>query len=526
MPYPVAAARGGKQSTRRLLEDVELLLPYMSVREALIAVFPGDDPAGSGLMRVVSPYSLPEGNGTPANADADMQLADTSEFTSGNLATLSKETGTAHVGTRVLRVIRTSSNFAAARMDNELTAGVNYRAIGLARSLEGTALPRLVNSSTIWTGTTSTDWQPFDFPFTSGNQLLAMQVSSLTENTGVEFNFVRIIPDTVQLPGERLYDADLAVADARWYRPFNSAVVTKVDDGGSNVLQVARNGSNNAYAGQEILCVGKRYHVTGEARSDGTGIPRVGDASTTVWTGDTGTGWDEFDLVWTATHTRLLLQNSATSNSYVQFRNLSVEEIPMYSGAVSGAAANETAPAALAKAFSFDGNDAVVVQATRIDAPFDELSGTLGGPVRMSDPSDWTDGTVRVVARYYVDANNYIRMGKSASDNTFFFEYVAGGTTKSISVGSLSLGTDWFFPVMTWDDTADEFKAFINGVQVGSTQTGLGTWAGTLTQVTIGALNAAGDNGHKGLLTHHFLENEAADPVDILEMATIAGLAA
>ena len=47
--------------------------------------------------------------------------------------------------------------------------------------------------------------------------------------------------------------------------------------------------------------------------------------------------------------------------------------------------------------------------------------------------------------------------------------------------------------VMTWDTSADEFKLYIDGVQIGTTQTGLGTPSGAWDRLYVGADRAAGN---------------------------------
>lgn len=56
--------------------------------------------------------------------------------------------------------------------------------------------------------------------------------------------------------------------------------------------------------------------------------------------------------------------------------------------------------------------------------------------------------------------------------------YSAGGVSKTINNPTLSSGA-WHHLAITWDRGADQFKFYEDGVQVGTTQTGLGTPTGT-----------------------------------------------
>jgi hypothetical protein len=87
------------------------------------------------------------------------------------------------------------------------------------------------------------------------------------------------------------------------------------------------------------------------------------------------------------------------------------------------------------------------------------------------------------------------------------FEYVAGGTGETIQQSGLST-TDWFSWALTWDISAGasgEVKAHINGSQIGSTATTLGTWAGPITSAYIGAV-AAGTFLHLGHMAYYAIK--------------------
>jgi hypothetical protein len=88
-----------------------------------------------------------------------------------------------------------------------------------------------------------------------------------------------------------------------------------------------------------------------------------------------------------------------------------------------------------------------------------------------------------------VDANNLVRIGIDSGQLTF--EYIAGGTAKTIQGAHPSADTDYHNYKITWSVTADEVKAFVDGVQFGTTQSSLGTWAGTIATATIGDTSAA-----------------------------------
>ena len=83
------------------------------------------------------------------------------------------------------------------------------------------------------------------------------------------------------------------------------------------------------------------------------------------------------------------------------------------------------------------------------------------------------DGTNRIYIEYY-------------TDNTMRFYHIAGGTFKHVDI-DVSAYSGWHLFSMTWNIAADEMKAYIDGSQVGVTQTGLGVMAGAFIQSSIGS---------------------------------------
>lgn len=107
------------------------------------------------------PYS-----GTPIRQsidfiDWDMEESGTSNWSTTNSPTISKQTGTPHEGTQVLRIVRGATAYPSAyqtclKMYNE------YTITGWARS-DGNCTPDLrCGNHVLWTGTTSTSWQEID----------------------------------------------------------------------------------------------------------------------------------------------------------------------------------------------------------------------------------------------------------------------------------------------------------------------------------------------------------------------------
>ena len=123
--------------------------------------------------------------GSEELTDGDMEKVGTTDWQALNSATLSKETGTrtGGSGVQVLRIARNASANPGAREVNLLTVGKRYRVVAWARS-DGNATPSIGGGAPTTNGTTSTDWQQFDFEFVATSANINF---TSTTNTGTEY---------------------------------------------------------------------------------------------------------------------------------------------------------------------------------------------------------------------------------------------------------------------------------------------------------------------------------------------------
>lgn len=136
------------------------------------------------------------------------------------------------------------------------------------------------------------------------------------------------------------------------------------------------------------------------------------------------------------------------------------------------------------KAPLFDGaNDFVDIYSASLNTAFNVAEGTLLGWFRLS--TDAAGQNVGVALR--ADGNNRVTLLLTAAE---FLQWIygAGGTFENVSRAVATEELVWIFMAMTWSVAANQMKAYLNGSQFGSTQTGLGTWSGALAsdQVNIG----------------------------------------
>lgn len=89
----------------------------------------------------------------------------------------------------------------------------------------------------------------------------------------------------------------------------------------------------------------------------------------------------------------------------------------------------------------------------------------------------WSDGIDRSLLYWLADSNNFIRI-YGGGTNTMIFRVKAGGVQKLYSYPTSS-PTNWQMITITHSEASDSEKYFFQGNQVGTTQTGLGTWSGS-----------------------------------------------
>lgn len=183
-----------------------------------------------------------------------------------------------------------------------------------------------------------------------------------------------------------------------------------------------------------------------------------------------------------------------------------------------GSVAGPIAPTAAA----FNGTTSVInAYSTSLRDAFNAPAGTLIWWQQVTSSSVFSDGTTRRQIYFAADASNRVYGQKAASFTTtggLDGGYQAGGTSKAATAYAATGG--WQMHAVTWDKNAGgtgELKYFIDGEQVSTTQTSLGTWVGTLasTTTTIGAASTAAANPWSGNLADVVVLPTALTPTQI-----------
>jgi hypothetical protein len=189
-------------------------------------------------------------------------------------------------------------------------------------------------------------------------------------------------------------------------------------------------------------------------------------------------------------------------------------------GAYTGVAlANAAGPDGVAVPY-FDGaNDYVDLHSAGLAADFNGAAGTLA--IWVDANIAWADSNARIFTILLADTNNFLFIDKSAA-NTVLFSYKSGGTAKTVTLVPVTPAS-WFHVALTWDKANDELKAYYNGAQTGTTQTGLGVWAGALSsnQCLIGANTKTPTFVWDGWIGPTSLWKAVLTPAEILALSTV-----
>lgn len=176
-------------------------------------------------------------------------------------------------------------------------------------------------------------------------------------------------------------------------------------------------------------------------------------------------------------------------------------------------------------AAGFDGtSDAINVYSASLRDAFNGSEGSLMAWAKVSGAGVWTDAANRNIVRVdSATAGNLVFIRKTTTNNTLQLRYSAGSTDKIIATTAFGGALGWLHVALTWSKAADQVKAYVNGAQIGATQTSLGTWAGLPTSgaVAIGAASSIGAEAWAGSIAHVALWST---PLSAAEVARLAGV--
>lgn len=153
------------------------------------------------------------------------------------------------------------------------------------------------------------------------------------------------------------------------------------------------------------------------------------------------------------------------------------------------------------------------------------FNGNAGSLVVWGKTSAWGDSALRALVSISTGGagTNQVWIMKSAALNTLTFQRSDSNDDVVITSSALAGSTAYFCAGLTWSVAANAMKAYINGVQVGATATGLVSAVGTptATTTTIGASNTSGADSWSGSLAHVAIFDRALSGAEVLSLGVL-----
>lgn len=134
-------------------------------------------------------------------------------------------------------------------------------------------------------------------------------------------------------------------------------------------------------------------------------------------------------------------------------------------------------------------NDKGNILTSGLNSIFDGEVGWMAICLKAESAAVWTDGASRGAFHVLADGNNYIKIYKPEAVSRLQLICRFGGAGASQQV--FDIAHDWIQCVITWNKPEGEIGMYCQGILTGGIKTGFtSTWAGSLTNATIGALAA------------------------------------
>jgi hypothetical protein len=193
------------------------------------------------------------------------------------------------------------------------------------------------------------------------------------------------------------------------------------------------------------------------------------------------------------------------------------------SGAYSAVTLEATGAGDGRTAASFNGTTSICnIYSAAFAGAFNGAAGTMAIWAKMAGAGNWTDGLNHYLFAVGFSGAHSVRLFKTTVNGNLNCSYIANSITKAVTIASGS-PAGWYHLAITWDKAADQMKAYLNGVQSGVTQTGLGVWSGTpiSTQCIVGGLTTTLSNLFAGTLAHAAVWDVALSAANITTLATV-----
>lgn len=190
------------------------------------------------------------------------------------------------------------------------------------------------------------------------------------------------------------------------------------------------------------------------------------------------------------------------------------EVVNKYNGTAIGLDWNNTPGPYGVGAPLFDGaNDYIDLPAGARTA-FNGNTGTFGCYAKVYNAGVWSDATTRRFFYAYTDANNNVRVSKSATANTINNARTATSNFATNDYGAVT-ATDWFSFVSTWNNGGVGLTSYLNGVAIAPTAQA-NAYAGAVTRFTIGSTDTTPTNVFYGWLQYCWFASRDLSAAEVL----------
>ena len=270
--------------------------------------------------------------------DGSTEYSDTSFWSAGNSATLSKDISDFVYGDQSLRVTYNAVSNAYAYQLLKPVQGKRYILSGYGKGYPGGS-GFGVKVDGVLTVYGTSDWYYFERDFVcSDSSENEIQLYNYTNSVGAYSLFDHIslteYGDIFPVRFDRsnsLIDGDFEDPNTSCFESFNSTVTKITDDVyiGNKALKVEVLGSGYSQVWQNCLMPGKTYTISGYVKiSDPSLEFRVMDGSTIIWQSSNISGWQVFYVRFIATDDDLRFRHLGSVGDYFIIDDVYLQEVP------------------------------------------------------------------------------------------------------------------------------------------------------------------------------------------------------
>lgn len=174
-------------------------------------------------------------------------------------------------------------------------------------------------------------------------------------------------------------------------------------------------------------------------------------------------------------------------------------------------------------AAAFDGTAVCNIYSAGYAGAFNRDEGTLSLWFKISDPTVWSDGQLRVAFEVKTDDNlNGIHIAKNTPNNQIQVAYIGNNVSRTVQY---DLGdTNWHHSLLTWSKAANQFCAYLDGVPDASNPQTRNNWTASALKTSLQCIGAYDSSpietlAFKGLIAHAAIGNSPLTAAQALSLS-------